>query len=220
MNQERTSAALAITSRLIQKTGGAIKHMPPPRIRRADATILLSLSVNMSDSDDNMNTRGKKKNQIGGPVNCTSGTISRTSFSTQIILTNRLPKLPATIQETMNDVICLFITSAQSVVRKKQVEMGWSSGLSINRNSCGGNLFTETAVRKIAPIALERETGARGLRSVIEEVLEGVLFDVEAGVRHMITQRTVLGGEAVRQILNQPPLRRHLERHSASRTFL
>jgi ATP-dependent protease Clp ATPase subunit len=40
--------------------------------------------------------------------------------------------------------------------------------------------FTEGAVREIARIALERGTG---MRSVVEEVLEGVLFDAEEGVR-------------------------------------
>ena len=34
-------------------------------------------------------------------------------------------------------------------------------------------VFTDAAVREIARIALERGTGARGLRSVVEEVLEG-----------------------------------------------
>ena len=42
-------------------------------------------------------------------------------------------------------------------------------------------VFTDAAVKEIARIALERGTGARGLRSVIEEVLEGVLFEAEAG---------------------------------------
>ena len=37
------------------------------------------------------------------------------------------------------------------------------------------------------------------MRSVVEEVLEDVLFDAEAGVRYVITDRTVRGGEAVRQ---------------------
>ena len=45
-------------------------------------------------------------------------------------------------------------------------------------------VFTDAAVKEIAKIALERGTGARGLRSVVEEVLEGVLFDVEAGSGH------------------------------------
>jgi len=75
-------------------------------------------------------------------------------------------------------------------------------------------MFTETAVREIARIALERGTGARGLRAVVEEVLEGVLFDPEPGARYVITDRTVRGGEAVRQSLSQQraPLSWHVLR--------
>src|SRR5271165_2225898 len=64
-------------------------------------------------------------------------------------------------------------------------------------------MFTDAAVREIARIALERRTGARGLRSVVEEVLEGVLFDAEASVRYVITEKTVRGGEAVKQSMSQ-----------------
>ena len=49
-------------------------------------------------------------------------------------------------------------------------------------------MFTDAAIKEIARIALERGTGARGLESVVEEVLEGVLFEVEAGVRYVITR--------------------------------
>jgi len=59
-------------------------------------------------------------------------------------------------------------------------------------------MFTDAAVREIARIALQRGTEARGLRAVIEEVLEGVLFEVEAGIRYLITDKTVRGGEPVK----------------------
>ncbi len=64
-------------------------------------------------------------------------------------------------------------------------------------------LFTDTAIKESARIALDRGTGARGLRAVIEEVLEGVLFEVEAGVRYVITDRTVRGGEPVKRSRTQ-----------------
>src|SRR5271157_3939522 len=75
-------------------------------------------------------------------------------------------------------------------------------------------VFTDAAVKEIAMIALKRGTGARGLRSVVEEVLEGVLFDAEAGARYVITDKTVRGGEAVKQSLSQPraPLSWHVLR--------
>ena len=80
-------------------------------------------------------------------------------------------------------------------------------------------LFTDAAVKEIARIALARGTGARGLRSVIEGVLEGVFFDAEAGVRYVITEKVVRGGEPVKQSLSQPraPLSWHVMRRIASR---
>jgi ATP-dependent Clp protease ATP-binding subunit ClpX len=80
-------------------------------------------------------------------------------------------------------------------------------------------VITDGAVREIAKVASERGIGARGLRSVIEEVLEGVLFDVEAGVRYLITDRTVRGEEAVKQSMSQPraPLGAHMMRRFRGR---
>ncbi len=73
-------------------------------------------------------------------------------------------------------------------------------------------LFTDAAVWEIAKIALLRNMGARALRAVVEEVMEGVLFEVEAGVRYVITDRTAKGGEPVKQSMTQTwaPLRAHL----------
>jgi ATP-dependent Clp protease ATP-binding subunit ClpX len=75
-------------------------------------------------------------------------------------------------------------------------------------------LFTDAAIKEIASIALERCTGARGLRSVVEEVLEGILFDAESGVRYVITEKTVRGEAAVKQSMKQTgaPLGSHLVR--------
>jgi len=80
-------------------------------------------------------------------------------------------------------------------------------------------MFTDAAIREIARIALERGTGARGLRAVVEEVLEKVMFDVEAGVRYVITDKAVRGGEAVKQSMTQPraPLSWHVLKRLASR---
>ena len=54
---------------------------------------------------------------------------------------------------------------------------------------------------------------------MIEEVLEGILFDVEAGIRFVITNGTVKGGEAVKQRVEQPraPLGTQLLRRLVSR---
>ncbi len=80
-------------------------------------------------------------------------------------------------------------------------------------------VFTDAAVKEIARMALVRGTGTRGLRSVVEEVLEGVLFDAEAGVRYFVTDGTVRGGEAVKQRMEDSgaPLSGHVLRRLSSR---
>jgi ATP-dependent protease Clp ATPase subunit len=79
-------------------------------------------------------------------------------------------------------------------------------------------MFTNNALNEIARIALQRGTGARGLRGVIEEVLEGVLFEVEAGARYIVTDEVVRGGGVVKQKMEQTraPLGAWLNRRLAS----
>jgi ATP-dependent Clp protease ATP-binding subunit ClpX len=64
-------------------------------------------------------------------------------------------------------------------------------------------VFSDAAVREIAKIALERGTGARGLRSVMEEVLEGVPVEAQAGESFMITDVMVGSGEVIKRSLSQ-----------------
>ena len=82
-----------------------------------------------------------------------------------------------------------------------------------------GLTFTDAAIKEIARIALQRGTGARGLRSVVEEVLEGVLFDVEAGARYVVTEKTVKSGEPLKQSMSQTraPLSWHVLRRLAAK---
>ncbi len=88
--------------------------------------------------------------------------------------------------------------------------------------------FTEGGIREIARIANERGTGARGLRAVVEAVLEPVLFDPEPWVTYRVTEEWVRGGPIERSdIFGMPavpvkpanpsaPLRHRVGRRSAS----
>ncbi len=63
--------------------------------------------------------------------------------------------------------------------------------------------FTESALRAIARRALEKDTGARGLRSIIEEVMLDVMFELpdNAGARYVVTENAVEGRERVYPIV-------------------
>ena len=79
--------------------------------------------------------------------------------------------------------------------------------------------FTEGAIREIARIAHERGTGARGLRAVVERILEPVLFDPKPWMTTRITEETVRGGEPEYDLFSLPstaPLRHRLARRPAA----
>ncbi|HZZ27031.1 MAG TPA: ATP-dependent Clp protease ATP-binding subunit ClpX [Pirellulales bacterium] len=59
--------------------------------------------------------------------------------------------------------------------------------------------FTEPALRAIAHRALEKDTGARGLRSIIEEVMLDVMYDLpeNQGARYVVTEQNVTGRERI-----------------------
>jgi ATP-dependent Clp protease ATP-binding subunit ClpX len=56
--------------------------------------------------------------------------------------------------------------------------------------------FTEGALYEIAKIAIEKDTGARGLRSVVEEAMFEVMYelpDLEPGKKYVLTPEVVRG---------------------------
>ena len=63
--------------------------------------------------------------------------------------------------------------------------------------------FTDDALRAIAQEALERGTGARGLRSIIERVMMDIMFDLpdqEPGLTYEVNEAVIQGREAVHQL--------------------
>jgi ATP-dependent Clp protease ATP-binding subunit ClpX len=60
--------------------------------------------------------------------------------------------------------------------------------------------FTDAALKAIAKKAQERETGARGLRSIIEHVMLDIMFDLPdqpRGSRYVISEEVVAGQKPV-----------------------
>src|SRR5690606_26739127 len=58
--------------------------------------------------------------------------------------------------------------------------------------------FTDDAIEAIADLALERGTGARGLRAILEELLLDVMFDVPSSddvALVVVTEEAVAGTE-------------------------
>ena len=58
--------------------------------------------------------------------------------------------------------------------------------------------FTDEALKAIALAAIERKTGARGLRSILEDVLLDTMFDLPGldGVQEVVVNDDVIKGDA------------------------
>ncbi len=65
--------------------------------------------------------------------------------------------------------------------------------------------FTESALQAIAKRAKEKDTGARGLRSIIEEIMLDIMYDLpeHQGARYVIDDNVVLGRTRAFPIFDQ-----------------
>lgn len=76
--------------------------------------------------------------------------------------------------------------------------------------------FEEEAILVIVDKAIERNTGARGLRSIIEEIMRDIMFDIPSNPKIekcIITKETVLEGKEPKLIINEEKTqKKHVKR--------
>ncbi len=109
-------------------------------------------------------------------------------------LVGRLPII-AVLKELTEEALISILTEPKNALVKQYAELFAMEGVKLT--------VTDDALKAIARKAMARKTGARGLRSIVEEVLLGVMFDVPARpeigeVR--VTAQTVEKGEAAELI--------------------
>ena len=109
-------------------------------------------------------------------------------------LVGRLPII-AVLKELTEEALISILTKPKNALVKQYAELFAMEGVKLT--------VTDDALKAIARKAMARKTGARGLRSIVEEVLLGAMFDVPARpeigeVR--VTAQTVEKGEAAELI--------------------
>ena len=76
--------------------------------------------------------------------------------------------------------------------------------------------FENDAIAVIVDKAIERNTGARGLRSIIEEIMRDIMFDIPSNPKIekcIITKETVLEGKEPKLIINEEKTeKKHLKK--------
>ena len=106
----------------------------------------------------------------------------------------RIPVITSTQELTEDDLVDI-LTKPKNALVKQYTRMFQIEGVALE--------FEPDALREIARLAIERETGARGLRAIMEATLEQTMFDVPSDidvVRVVVTKEAVDGLEEPRRI--------------------
>jgi len=101
----------------------------------------------------------------------------------------RLPVL-ATLEDLDEDALVTILTKPKNALVKQYQRLFELEEVELN--------FTDDALRAIAQKAIERKTGARGLRSILEDILLDTMFDLPGleGVSEVVVNEEALHAEA------------------------
>jgi len=101
----------------------------------------------------------------------------------------RLPVI-ATLEELDEDSLVKILSEPKNALIKQYAKLFEMEGVKLE--------FREDALRAIAKLAMERKTGARGLRSILERVLLDTMYDLPSleGVTKVAIDAAVVEGES------------------------
>ena len=108
----------------------------------------------------------------------------------------RLPII-ATLQELDREALIEILKEPKNSLIKQYQKLFEIDGVEL--------IFEEEALGAIVDKAIERKTGARGLRSIIEERMRDIMFDIPSNPnieKCIITKRTILDNEAPDIVVN------------------
>jgi len=95
----------------------------------------------------------------------------------------------ATLGEITEDEMVQILTEPQNAIFKQYKKLFAIDNVELN--------FEDDALREVATLAIKRKTGARGLRSIMEEIMTDIMYELPEldGYEVMITKDVVVKGE-------------------------
>ena len=103
----------------------------------------------------------------------------------------------ATLQELDRNALIEILKEPKNSLIKQYQKLFEIDGVEL--------IFEEEALGAIVDKAIERKTGARGLRSIIEERMRDIMFDIPSNPnieKCVITKRTIIDNEAPDIVVN------------------
>jgi ATP-dependent Clp protease ATP-binding subunit ClpX len=103
-------------------------------------------------------------------------------------LIGRLPIL-TTVEELDEQSLCRILTEPRNALIKQLQKEFTMDGARLT--------FTSDAVAAIAQKALSLDTGARGLRGVMESLMLDLMYDLETNAEYEVTAAVVRGEQSI-----------------------
>ena len=116
----------------------------------------------------------------------------------------RLPII-ATLRDLDKDALVKILVEPKNALVKQYTKLFEIDGVELE--------FKKDALEAIVEKAIERKTGARGLRSIIEEIMRDIMFDIPSNpsiVKCVINKETVTEGKEPEVIISELPQEKNL----------
>ncbi|MGO3761745.1 MAG: ATP-dependent Clp protease ATP-binding subunit ClpX [Glutamicibacter arilaitensis] len=178
---------------------GGRKHPHQDFIQLDTTTLLFIVAGAFAGLEEIISSRaGQKGIGFGAPLTALkSATASYSDVRPEDLLKfglipefiGRLPVI-TTVEHLDKDALVRVLTEPKNALLKQYQKMFQMDGVALS--------FDQSALEAIAELAIARETGARGLRSILEETLGGVMFDLPSRddvAEVVITRATVIDRE-------------------------
>ncbi|MFT7229052.1 MAG: ATP-dependent Clp protease ATP-binding subunit ClpX [Methylophilaceae bacterium] len=110
----------------------------------------------------------------------------------------RLPVV-ATLESLDEEALMTILTQPKNALTKQYAKLFKMEGVELE--------FTEEALKEVAKKALKRKTGARGLRSILEQALLEVMYDIPSieNLTKVIISKDVINDGATPEMIFQDP---------------
>ena len=109
----------------------------------------------------------------------------------------RLPVV-TTVKPLTREAYIDILTKPKNALIKQYKKLFALDGVELN--------FEDEAINAVVDKAIERKTGARGLRSILEETMRDIMYEIHTNknfVECVITKETVLNGEEQKLVMNE-----------------
>jgi ATP-dependent Clp protease ATP-binding subunit ClpX len=110
----------------------------------------------------------------------------------------RLPVV-ATLEELDEDALVSILTQPKNALTKQYAKLFEMDDVEVD--------FREDALRAVARKAMDRKTGARGLRSILESVLLDTMYDIpsQPNVKKVVVDEAVINGDSEPLLVYETP---------------